>query len=114
MDRRVAIDLPASRHASAHFSHQDQQRRIAKRSARRAATAVSSNGKTLPAGTASRIPGGERKRKTETNHSKFLRSQAESDPFIDGANLTRDAYAGRGDAEPEQPARLDSWGNVQQ
>jgi hypothetical protein len=48
----------------------------------------------------------------QTNHNKFLQSQAEGDPFIDGANLTRDAYAGRGNAEPEQPAKLDAWGNV--
>jgi hypothetical protein len=26
----------------------------------------------------------------ETNHNKFLRQQAESDPFLEGANLTRD------------------------
>jgi hypothetical protein len=48
----------------------------------------------------------------ETNHTKFLQSQSENDPFIDGANLTHDAYAGRGDAEPEQLAKIDSWGNV--
>lgn len=49
----------------------------------------------------------------ETNHTKFLRQQAESDPFIgEDTQFTRDAFAGRGDVEPERPARLDAWGNV--
>jgi hypothetical protein len=49
---------------------------------------------------------------TDTNKSKFLREQAASDPFVEGANLTRDAYAGLAEAEPEQVARVDRWGNV--
>jgi hypothetical protein len=49
----------------------------------------------------------------ETNHNKFLRQQVESDPFLgEDTQLTRDAYAGRGCAEEEQPAKLDAWGNV--
>ena len=49
----------------------------------------------------------------ETNHTKFLRQQAVSDAFLgEDTRLTRDAYAGRGDVEPEQPAKLDAWGNV--
>jgi hypothetical protein len=49
----------------------------------------------------------------ETNHTKFLHQQAESDSFLgEDTHLTRDAYAGRGDVEPEQRAKLDVWGNV--
>jgi hypothetical protein len=49
---------------------------------------------------------------TETNHSKYLRREADNDPFIDGACLTRDAYAGRGEMEPEQLEKIDAWGNI--
>lgn len=52
------------------------------------------------------------KAETETNHNKFLRQEADTDPFLAGATLTRDAFAGRADIEPEQPAKLDAWGNV--
>jgi hypothetical protein len=38
-----------------------------------------------------------------TNHQKFLREAANYDPFLEGSNLTRDAYAGRGEVE------RDSW-----
>ena len=49
----------------------------------------------------------------DTNKNKFLRQQAESDPWLLNANLTRDAYAGRGEIEPEQPAKLDAFGNIE-
>jgi hypothetical protein len=51
-------------------------------------------------------------KENDTNYAKFLREQADTDLFLDGANLTRDAYAGPGDVEPERPAKLDRWGNV--
>jgi hypothetical protein len=51
----------------------------------------------------------------EINHDQFLRQQAASDPFLgEDAHLTRDAFAGRGDVESEQPAELDAWGHVRQ
>jgi hypothetical protein len=53
------------------------------------------------------------KTETETNHDRFLSQQAESDPFLgDDTQLTRDAFAGQGNAEPGQLAKLDAWGNV--
>jgi hypothetical protein len=51
---------------------------------------------------------------TETNHNKYLQREANADPFLDGACLTRDAYAGRGEMEAEESAKLDAWGNVRQ
>ena len=54
----------------------------------------------------------KRKEAGETNHNKYLKAQAECDPFLDGANLTRDSFAGLGDIEPEQPAKVDPWGYV--
>jgi hypothetical protein len=49
----------------------------------------------------------------DSNKNIFLRQQAESDPFIgEDTQLTRGAFAGRGAMEPEQPARIDAWGNV--
>jgi hypothetical protein len=38
-----------------------------------------------------------------TNYKKFIREAANYDPFLEGSNLTRDAYAGRGEVE------RDSW-----
>jgi hypothetical protein len=53
------------------------------------------------------------KAESDTNHDKFLRQQSESDPFLgEETQLTRDSFAGRGDAEREEPARLDAWGYV--
>ena len=54
----------------------------------------------------------KRKEAADTNQNKFLRQQTASDPFVEGANLTRDAYAGLAEAEPEQAIKIDSWGNV--
>ena len=54
----------------------------------------------------------KRKEAADTNKNKFLRQQAESDPFLQDANLTRDAYSGRGELEPDPPTLLDPWGNV--
>ncbi len=48
----------------------------------------------------------------ETNHNRFLQEQTESDPFLENANLTRDAFSGRGAIEEERPVKLDGWGNV--
>jgi hypothetical protein len=55
---------------------------------------------------------GKRKEAADTNKNKFLRQQAESDPFLQDANLTRDAYSCRGELEPDPPTLLDPWGNV--
>jgi hypothetical protein len=54
------------------------------------------------------------KAEAETNHNKFLRTLAESDPFVEDAHLTRDAYSGRGEPEPDHPILLDPWGYVRQ
>jgi hypothetical protein len=54
----------------------------------------------------------KKKEAADTNKNKFLRQQAESDPFLQDANLTRDAYSGRGELEPDPPTLLDPWGNV--
>jgi hypothetical protein len=48
---------------------------------------------------------------SETEHEKFVRQESSFDPFLENANLTRDAYSGRGEVEPEQPVRLDRFGN---
>jgi hypothetical protein len=52
------------------------------------------------------------KAENETNHTKYLKAQGESDPFLQDANLTRDAYSGRGELEPDPTTLLDPWGNV--
>jgi len=50
---------------------------------------------------------------SETEHEKFINAESEHDPFLEDTTfLTRDAYAGRGEVEPEKPLQLDSWGNV--
>jgi hypothetical protein len=36
-----------------------------------------------------------------TNHQKFLREAGAVDPFLEGANLTRDAFSLRGEVEPD-------------
>jgi len=51
---------------------------------------------------------------TETNYEKYVRREREFDPFLDGANLTRDAYSGKSQIEPEQKVTTDRWGNVVQ
>jgi hypothetical protein len=48
----------------------------------------------------------------ETEKEKFLKNEAEFDPFLQDASLARDAYSGRGEIEPEQPLQVDRWGNV--
>jgi len=52
------------------------------------------------------------KEASETTRDQFLRNEAAFDPFLENANLSRDAYSGRGEVEPEQPLLLDHWGNV--
>lgn len=47
----------------------------------------------------------------ETQHEAFVREESAFDPFLEDSTLTRDAYAGRGEVEPEQPVRLDGFGN---
>jgi hypothetical protein len=47
----------------------------------------------------------------ETEHDKFVRQEASFDPFLEDANLSRDAYSGRGEVEPEKPLHLDHFGN---
>jgi hypothetical protein len=48
----------------------------------------------------------------ETAHDKFMKTESEYDPFVEGTNFTRDSYAGRGELEPEKPIRLDRFGNI--
>ena len=48
----------------------------------------------------------------ETAHEQFLKAETAFDPFLEDASLTRDAYAGWGEIEPEKPLLLDKWGNV--
>jgi hypothetical protein len=47
----------------------------------------------------------------ETSFERFVKDESAFDPFLENANLTRDAYAGRGEVEPEKPVRLDGFGN---
>jgi hypothetical protein len=37
----------------------------------------------------------------ETNHERFIREAGAVDPFLEGANLTRDAFSLRGEVEPD-------------
>lgn len=48
----------------------------------------------------------------ETEHQTFVRQESSFDPFLEDVNLTRDAYAGRGEVDPDKPLLLDAWGNV--
>lgn len=49
----------------------------------------------------------------ETNHEKFVRKESDSDPFLgNDTHLTRDAFSGRAEIEPERPAKVDPWGYV--
>ena len=49
----------------------------------------------------------------ETNHEKFIRQESDSDPFLgNDTHLTRDAFSGRAEIEPERPAKVDPWGYV--
>ena len=56
----------------------------------------------------------QQKAEEKTNRSRYIQEQAQSDPFLENANLTTDAFARRGAVEPEQPAKLDGWGNVRE
>ena len=47
-----------------------------------------------------------------TNYAIYLREAATRDPFLEGASLTRDAYAGQGEPEPEEIVQFDERGNV--
>jgi hypothetical protein len=47
----------------------------------------------------------------ETAYDQFLNNESAYDPFLEDANLSRDAYAGRGEVEPDKPVRLDGFGN---
>jgi hypothetical protein len=48
----------------------------------------------------------------ETEHEKFIKVESEYDPFLeDTNNLTRDAYSGRAEIEPETPVKVDGFGN---
>lgn len=49
----------------------------------------------------------------ETAHDQFIKQESDFDQFLEGANLTRDSYAGRGELEAESPTVVDVWGNVQ-
>jgi hypothetical protein len=43
---------------------------------------------------------------SETEHEKFINAESEYDPFLeDTNNLTRDAYSGRAEIEPETPVK---------
>lgn len=48
---------------------------------------------------------------SETEQEKFVREESNFDPFLENTLLTRDAYSGRGEVEPEKPLRLDRFGN---
>jgi hypothetical protein len=48
----------------------------------------------------------------ETNRTRHLRESAAQDPFLEGANLTVDSYAGKSEIEPDAPLELDKRGNV--
>jgi hypothetical protein len=48
---------------------------------------------------------------SETEHEKLVRWESNFDPFLENTLLTRDAYRGRGEVEPEKPVRLDRFGN---
>jgi hypothetical protein len=50
----------------------------------------------------------------ETAHERFLKDESAYDPFIEDTLLTRDAFSGRGEVEPEKPVRLDRFGNCVQ
>ena len=47
----------------------------------------------------------------ETSHQRFVKDESAFDPFLEDANLSRDAYAGRGEVEPDTPLKLDRFGN---
>ena len=49
----------------------------------------------------------------ESAHDQFVRQESDFDQFLDGANLTRESYAGRGELEADPPTVVDAWGNVQ-
>jgi hypothetical protein len=49
----------------------------------------------------------------ESAHDQFIKQESDVDQFLDGANLTRDSYAGRGELEAESPTVVDAWGKVQ-
>ena len=46
-------------------------------------------------------------------NDQFIKQESDFGPFLDGANLTRDSYAGRGELETDPPTVVDAWGNVQ-
>jgi hypothetical protein len=48
----------------------------------------------------------------ETTHDQFIKQESDFDQFLEGANLTRDSYAGHGELEADPPTVLDAWGNV--
>ena len=49
----------------------------------------------------------------ETNQEKFVRKESDSDPFLgNDTHLTRDAFSGKAEIEPERPAKVDQWGYV--
>jgi hypothetical protein len=48
----------------------------------------------------------------KTAHDRFIKQESDFDQFLEGANLTRDSYAGRGELEADPTTVLDAWGNV--